>query len=270
MTSSDQLFTTNQSRCCPVTGLPVTAKPEWTEIQLTPDYSVTFSIIGKAILLTTPKGYPSEEGAKALLEKRTEVINQAGLSDKKYVEIRDYRMLSGSPSKGGRMALTNFLLKEGAEGHLQGFWVFGAHLLIRLIFKTGLKLLKTPIPVGVEKDYAGTLRNAFKVLRQNGVSVGSQIYPRIKKDGWALELAGYGISFELIGDDILYNTAHGRLTEDHVEQFIGLLEKVISEAGLAQKGYFYRIINWEGLSGSTWKARRMYMEGLKEINRKTP
>jgi hypothetical protein len=98
------------------------------------DYCVTFSIIGKAILLITPKGYPSEEGAKALLEKRAEVVKEAGLSDRNYVELRDYRMLSDAPAKGGRMILTNFLLKEGSEGHLKGFWVFGAPLLIRLIF----------------------------------------------------------------------------------------------------------------------------------------
>ena len=86
MTSSDQLSNPDQSpffirgainraptsSCCPVSGLPVNAKPEWTEIRLKSDYSVTFSIIGKSILLIIPKGYPSEEGAKDLLEKRTE------------------------------------------------------------------------------------------------------------------------------------------------------------------------------------------------------
>ena len=110
MERNNHLLNPEQSSICPVTGLPVTTRPEWTEIQLVSDYCVTFSIIGKAILLITPKGYPSEEGAKALLEKRTEVIKEAGLSDRNYVELRDYRMLSGSPPKGGRIFLIFFLL----------------------------------------------------------------------------------------------------------------------------------------------------------------
>jgi ABC-type multidrug transport system ATPase subunit len=74
---------------------------------------------GKAILLITPKGYPSDEGAKLLLAKREKIINDIGLSDKKYVELRDYRMLTGVASKEARMVVSNFLLKEGLEGHLQ-------------------------------------------------------------------------------------------------------------------------------------------------------
>jgi len=36
---------------CPVTGLPVTTKSEWTDIDLGEGYSVTFCLIGDRILL---------------------------------------------------------------------------------------------------------------------------------------------------------------------------------------------------------------------------
>ena len=81
MPSNGLLFAPHQSLSCPVTGLPITTKPEWTEIQLDSDYYVTFSIIGKAIILISPKGNPSAKGIKGLLEKRAEVIKEAGLSD---------------------------------------------------------------------------------------------------------------------------------------------------------------------------------------------
>jgi len=259
-----------QSTCCPVTGLPVIARPEWTEVQLTADYCVTFNLIGNAILLITPKGFPGVEGAKTLLEKRTEVIKEAGLSDRKYVEIRDYRLLTGAAPQGARMALTNFLVKDGSEGHLVGFWVFGPPFLIKLMFHAGLKVYKNPIPIGVAKDYREAIFNGLKVLRQSGVDVGLKRYQSVKKDEWVMEVEGFGSSFELIGDDILYNITHGRWNESHVEQFINLHEKVIRETGLIQKGYFYRIINWEKLEKSTWKARRMYIEGLNGISRIIP
>ena len=209
-------------------------------------------------------------GAKTLLEKRAAVIKEAGLSDRKYVEIRDYRMLTGAAPKGARMVLTNFLVKDGSEGHLIGFWVFGAPFLIRLMFHAGLKVYKNPIPIGEAKDYREALLNALKVLRHNGGDVGLKRYQNLKKDEWVFELEGFGISFELIGDDILYNITHGRWKESHVEQFICLHEKVIREAGLTQKGYFYRIVNWKSLEKSTWKARKMYIEALNEIDEKIP
>lgn len=270
MNSIDQLPTNNLAPCCPVTGLPIISKPEWTDIQLDSEYSVTFSIAGKAILLVTPKGKPSDKGAKLLLEKREDIIRNAGMSDNKYIELRDYRMLTAVPSKGGRMVVTNFLLKEQSAGHLLGFWMFGAPLLIRLMMQAGLKLHKASIPIGVAKDYEVAIRGALKVLRQNGVDAGSIIYPRIKKDGWAFEIDDYGISFELIGEDILYTSARGKLKESNIDQFFKLNKKVLDESGLTQKGYYYRIVNWERFESSTWKARRMYMEGINEINKKTP
>ena len=270
MTCSEQLPTPNPSPCCPVTGLPITGKPEWTDIQLDSEYSVTFSMVGKAILLVTPKGIPSDKGAYLLLDKRKEIISDAGLADSKYAEIRDYQMLTAVPSKGGRMVLTNFLLQEQLKGQMQGFWVFGAPLLIRFMLRAGLRLHKAVIPIDAAKDYPEAIKTAVKVLRQNGVDVGSNFYSSIKKDDWALEIDEYGISFELIGEDILYTIARGKQKEHHVEKFFALHEKVLSDAGLTQKGYYYRIINWEGFESISWKARLMYMAGLKELNRKTP
>jgi PAS domain S-box-containing protein len=260
---------------CHVSGLSIITRPEWTEIKLDSDYYATYSVIGKAILLITLKGNPSEKGSISLLEKREEVIHQwfskkAGLSDRKYVELRDYRMLTGTSSKGGRMVLTNFLLKEQSKGYLQGFWVFGAHLLIRFMFQAGLRLHKTVIPIGVAKDYRDAVRNALKVLRQGGIDVGSILYPRLKKDGWALDIEEYGISFELIGDDILYTIARGKQRESHVDKYFELHEKVLHETGLSEKGYYYRIINWERFESIPWRARLKYLHGLKELNKKTP
>jgi PAS domain S-box-containing protein len=270
MPNDSQPFPPDQSHVCPVSGLSIITKPAWTEIQLDYDYYATYSIIGKAILLITLKGRLSEKGSRYLLEKREDIINEAGLSDRKYAELRDYRMLSDTPSKGGRMVLIDFLLKEQSKGNIQGFWVFGAPFLIRCIFQVGLRLYKSVFPVGIAKDYREAVRNALSVLLQGGVDVGSRFYPRLKKDGWMLDIGEYGISFELIGDDILYTIARGKQRESHIEKYFELHQKVLCESGLMQKGYYYRIINWENFESIPWKARLMYMQGLKELNKKTP
>jgi len=87
---------------------------------------------------------------------------------------------------------------------------------------------------------------------------------------WSFELENYGIRFELIGNDLVYTVAHGSLKEAYVAKFFDLHEKVLEEGGLTAKGYYYRIINWEKLEKTTWKARSMYIDGLKDLNKKVP
>jgi len=242
---------TEKEFICPVTALPITTKPEWTDIDIDENYSVSFSLIGNAILCTVPNGIPSDTGTHRLLEEREKVLREANLLDKRYAEIRDHSGLSERPSKKSRMMLTNLLLKETNEGNLLGFWVFNAPLFIRLMFNVGVKLYKSSIPVTAVKDYKTAIDNAVNILDQNGIDFGVRQYKRFTKDNWGIELENYGIRFELIGNDIIYTIAHGALKEAYVEKFFNLHKKVLDEAGLTAKGYYYRIINWEKLEKTT-------------------
>ncbi|GAG33526.1 unnamed protein product, partial [marine sediment metagenome] len=174
------------------------------------------------------------------------------------------------PSKESRMMLTDLLLKETNEGNLLGFWVFNAPLYIRLMFSVGARIHKSSVPVAAVKDYKTAVENAVDVLKHSGLTPGARRYKRFTKDDWTIELENYGIRFELIGSDIIYTIAHGSLKEAYVEKFFKLHEKVLGEAGLTAKGYYYRIINWEKLEKSTWKARKMYIDGLKDLNKRVP
>lgn len=257
----------NQPTYCPVTGLPIISKPEWTDVRLDSDFHVTFRIIGNAILFSTPRGNASYTGIQCLFKKIAEILHEAGLSGKKYIELKDYSMLTNITPRAVRIAWSNYMLKEAAKGYLQGVWVFGTSLFLRLMFQTGQKINKPAIPFIVVKDYPEAIQSALTVLRQKGVDVGEGIQPGLTKNDWSLEIEGYGISFELIGDDILYTIAHGRLKEHDVDKFFKLHNKVLHESGLFEKGYFYRIMNWEKMERSSWQVRRMYIEGMKEVNK---
>ena len=265
----DPLPTTKES-ICPVTNLPITTKPEWTDISIDDNYSVSFSLIGTAILHTTPGGVLSDTGTHKLLEEREKVLREANLLGKKYAEIRDHSRVSGRPSKESRMMLTNLLLKETKGNNLLGFWVFNSTLYVKWMFNAGTKLHKPSVPVVAVRDYKAAVENAVNVLDQNEINVGARQYQRITKDDWSLELENYGIRFELIGDDTIHTITHGSLKEAYVEKFFKLHEKVLDEAGLITKGYYYRIINWEKLEKTTWKARKMYIDYIKDLNRKVP
>ena len=255
---------------CHVTGLPIRRKPEWTDIRIDDRYSVSFRLIGKAILCTVLNGIHSKTGSQKLFAERERILIEADLLDKKYTEIVDYSLYAGYPSKEIRMTFTNFLLKEADAGNLLGFWIFNPPLFIKWMFSVGMKMYKTLVPAGIVLNYREAVENAVTVLEKSGVHVGERQYKRFMKDEWSLELDDYGIRFELIGDDIIYTVAHGSLKEAHVGKFFDLNEKVLEEAGLKAKGYYYRIINWENLQKTTWKARRMYIDGVRDMNEKVP
>jgi len=53
---------------CPVTGLPILRRPEWTDIDLAKKgYSVTFKFIGDRILLSVSRGKSGGHGMKKLM-----------------------------------------------------------------------------------------------------------------------------------------------------------------------------------------------------------
>jgi two-component system, sensor histidine kinase and response regulator len=267
---SKETFPFGGESTCPVTSLPVTAKPEWTDIRIDDKFSVSFRLIGKAILCTVLNGSISITGAQKLLAEREKVIIEAGLSDNKYAEIVDYSLYAGYPSREVRIGLANFLVKEAVTGNLLGFWVFAPPLFIKWMFSVGIKLYKKPAPASVVRDYKEAVGNAVNVLEKSGVHVGVRQYKRFTKDEWGFELDNYSVRFEMIGDDILYNVAHGAMKEAYVAKFFELYGKVLGEAGLKAKGYYYRIINWENLEKITWKARKMYIDAARDLNKKIP
>ena len=264
------VFPSDDESVCPVTSLPITTRPEWTDIHIGDNYSVSFSLIGNAILRSVSNGSVTDTIIERHLEEREKVLRDADLKGKRYTEIRDHGMITTESSKKGRMILTNLILEETNEGNLLGFWVFNAPLSVRLILNIGVKLYKPSAPVGAVKGYREAILNAVDVLEKSGVAVGVRQYKRFIKDEWGLELDDYGTCFELIGDDIIYTVSHGVLKESHVEKVVNLHEKVLEEAGLTEKGYYYRITNWGNMEKTTWKARRMFIDAIRDLNRKVP
>ncbi len=251
-----------------MSGLPVLKKPEWTDIQISENYSISFSLIGNAILHITLNGVLSDQGTYEMIQKREKILKEIDLWGRQYAEIRNYEKLIGRPTKESRMLLTNLLLKETNAGNLIGFWGFAAPAYLRWMFNVGVNLHKPSVPVAAVRDYETALKNAILVLNKNGIDTGNQQYVRVTKDDWGFELENYGIRFELIGDDTLYSVAHGTLEEGCIDKFFKLHEKVLDETGLTEKGYYYRISNWENLEKTTWKARRIYIDGLKLLQGK--
>ena len=157
------------SAACPFSGLPVTSKPEWTDIPVAKNASVTFKLIGNAIVFTSPIGPVSDTSTQNSLKKRKEFLITNGLADKKYVEIRDYSLMKGKPTKKSRIMMSDALLKEATNKHLLGFWAFNTPLHVRMAFTVGKKLFKAPVPVDALKNYKDAVIEAVRILMLNNI-----------------------------------------------------------------------------------------------------
>ena len=138
------------------------------------------------------------------------------------------------------------------------------------MYNVSTKLYKKAVSVSVVRNYKEAVENAVNTLQKSGVDVGVKQYKRFTKDEWGFELDDYGVCFELIGDDIIYNRAHGYMKEAYVAKLFELFNKVLAEAGVKAKGYYYYIANWENMEKTTWKARKMYMDAVRDLNREIP
>ncbi|MCP3873963.1 MAG: response regulator [Desulfobacteraceae bacterium] len=255
------------STICPVSGLSITSKPEWTNIDLGEGYSASFKLIGKKILLSVPAGHSGNNGMNRFLEERKKILLSLNLFNNRYIEIKDYSMVSGTTSKDGRQQFTAYMKKERKKPNLMGYFGFNATLFVNMAIRVGLKLHKRTFPMEMCDDYSAAIEKAVNLLNKNKLTDNLN---RFTKDDWLFKTDGYSIGFELIGKDILYNYAKGTLTKESVELFFKSCEKVLNESGLISKGYYHRISNWEQMEGGKWNAKTLYIKKLKQLNQKIP
>lgn len=165
-----------KSQICPVTGLPVTQKPGWTDILISYEYSVTFRRIGDHILHVIPAGDLKKIDIKKFYKYREQVLSEfPGKNEiNKIVEIRDYKNVKGFPSRSSRLAHSRRLENEAKR--CLGFIAYNTSRKIALTIRVGTEFLKSPFPIEIRDNYAAAVKRAVQLLRDF-----SEKSPRISK-----------------------------------------------------------------------------------------
>ena len=263
-------FCIDKETLCPVTYLPITSKPEWINFKADANYTVSFFLIGNAILYSIPSGANSALATRNWIAKREAILKETGLYGKKYAEIRDQGRVPGHLPKEGRVLVTNMVVKEAAEGNLLGCWVCNAPNNVRLMINVGVKLHRPTAPIVASASYEAAVLGALGVLEKQGVNAGTKRLVTAVQKEWNLVTDSCHVQAELIGKDILYVAAHGVMTDDCVEQLIAICHRVLDQTGLTQKGSYYSITNWTDVEKLSWKSRSIYLAGLKALQEKVP
>ena len=154
-----------QPDVCPVSGLEITKKSEWTDIPLVDGYTVTFEFIGDRILLTKPMGYSGDKGMAALFREREKVINHMLPNGETYVELRDYAGIRGKPNWNARKQMVRRL--RSVQDRLQGFIVFNASPAVKMVAGIGMRLYHYPFEACLAADYRDAVSRALEILERN-------------------------------------------------------------------------------------------------------
>ncbi len=158
-----------EMKTCPVSGLTVSRLPQWTNVILAGDYSVSFILIGTRIILTIPKGNAGQYGIRAMDKKRSEFLKEMGLENQKYVEIKDYSFLSGIPSTESRRQTAALIVKEEEKGDLLGYFGFNSGLFIKMAFNIAVKLYHHTFPIKSVPSYKVAMEKALAILEKAGI-----------------------------------------------------------------------------------------------------
>jgi len=258
---------------CPVTGLPILRRPEWTAVDFDTDtdYKSTFSMLGDRILLAQASGYATLRGVENVLRFLDNLETEAIDGDRLYVQINDWSDLQGA-SLDARKYYIDFMKKNE---RLLGLIFYGTSSLFKLSIKLARRLNIVKFDVQITNDYSEAVKLALKMLSADKTQVDdslptvtSQPSPISREErlspeiitnpDWHLQLDGFSARSEIIDGHIFHADTSGFLEEDHVAPIFRMHEKVLNAKPLP-KGYYYFVGGVTDVKASR-KARKLYFD----------
>jgi PAS domain S-box-containing protein len=142
---------------CPVTGLPIHSRPEWTFVDCGDGFRATVYVIGDDIVVCRPYGHATAKAIAISLDLAGVVIREIVGIDRPYIKIEDYAELGRIPSD----ARKRFIKYVKSETQLKCQIFCNVSNLMRLSIKLGKSVAMIP----VQMEITGTFEEAlYKAL----------------------------------------------------------------------------------------------------------
>jgi len=254
---------------CPVTGLPVLRRPEWTDVPLGEKFRITYSWIGDHILWSQPSGYATLPDMEKMIDLIQTVMSDAFPDNRKIIELVDASNLKGLSLAARR----DYVRHLKNTPRLVGLVYLGASPVLEMAVRLGIKLKVLKYPVRIARDYAEAVNLGLELVSSAGlgspgaeksVSAGRDGLPNIvARDDWFVDLEGFNTRFSIVNGDTLHSESTGYMTQNHVEPLVRVRHEVVSSL-VAPESIRYFIAGAEGLTGADRRARKAYMDSLKQ------
>lgn len=263
MPHAEKKWSQRVAATCPVSGLPVTRRSEWTDIDLGNGYSVTFEFIGDRILLSRSRGWKraNRKTIKRLFRKRREVLDQILEKSETFVELRDYGHFKGISSRDAREQFIAEMRKD--KDRVEAFIGFNAPRAVKIGFSVWGRLFRAPFPVLIEKDYAAAMQKALAAASHQVSALGWPNRKVVKQPQATYASDAYRVEYEIIDDRIVHSMGKGLYTSHDVAPTMERFRSVCVKAAEDPRGCYH--INGLSKTGrATRKARLIYLDAIKQ------
>ena len=258
-----------------INGLEIFRKPEWTDVRIGDDYRINLSIIGKQILVSQPVGDVQFNCAKRSSDLIDTIVAEHIPKGQRYVIIQDVSQVRGISLEARKHYINRVMNRR----RLAGLVYCKTAPLLKFSVKLGMKLFGVQMVVKMANDYPQAVEMAQTILSERhpaetDATPQSSKPPNrrdqqrgsphiIRNKNWVVKSNGLDATMEVINREILHSFAFGRLKVEHVEPLAKLRESIRNDI-MPEGTIRYIVADLGGIKSGNPKARKMYMDSLKQ------
>ncbi|MDJ0808995.1 MAG: diguanylate cyclase [Desulfobacterales bacterium] len=266
---------------CPISGLTVRSRPEWTDVRFGDNFTISADIIGEHVLLTHNSGSANLEGTQKAFDFTAELI-RTQLPDRPFIHLLDYTHLKSTTLDSRRF----FIREMTRRQHLRGLILYGLTPLMKISAKLGRRLNHADFQIRIAKDYSHAMQLALELLTHAGCRPATEDLdgnrqlecapthrgaglPVVRRPEWVMDTPDFRISFEIIDGRIIHSVSSGFLRDIHLPGIIALRDEVVAAIKRVEPPQ-YIIANMAGISGYERRARKHYLDNIAAWHRRSP
>lgn len=278
---------------CPVSGLSILSRPEWTDVQFGDDYNLTIKLLGDRILLALISGSTNLINVKKIQLFNDKIINEILPQGSDFILINDISNYKHSTIEVYKYFLTYYKNCKG----LFGLFFYGASPLVKLSINLAKKLNIVNFNIRISKNYSDAVLTAQKLLSGNTVKskeIKSQVkglpiymdsnygeHPELEKDqkhiklelpvnkDWSYIDGDFSIKVEIVNKNTIHGVSTGFFDEKHIRPSMELQERVLNFMNLQGEPYIY-ILGLDNSKGTSYRTRKLFTSKNCEFNKKYP
>ena len=267
---------------CPISGLRILRKPEWTDVDYGGSHRANISLLGDRIIVNRSYGFATLNTLKNSLAFMDRLISSTVGAKNQYVMIEDFSNLKGNSIQARRRYISHVKKQKP----LLRLIFCNTSTLIKISFKLAKKLNVAPFEADMVDTYSDAVRLALETLEGNlspteetrGVDFIHPIHDKpadgdtgetSKKNRWGFDEMGYSLDLEMIHGNILHSVSKGFMKEVHISRIEKCRQEVFESIQPGGRIDFF-IASVGEFAGVNPKARILFMNSIKRWHERHP
>ena len=247
-----------ENNICPVTGLQIISKPEWSSSRLTSDFSVTFKQVGDQVLSIEMFGSAGRIGIQKLFKKKFELFQSFFENNQAVVEIINYNhQIINFPRDEARQYIKEKKIASFSN-NVKGIVFY--HLKENInssIFVSELKAFNAAF-YHAKRNYQKTILHSLTYLRYFETTPSQSI---VVPQQWSRKFNNFTVNIENFNGKIIHISFVGKIDLSDVEAVFLMVQNSIEYLDFSFNNFFIVF----GLKGLARISRKVQEEILKDI-----